>query len=123
MNQSTLWFLVAQEIIASAVGAFGILLGVAKRKPSVISIGALGLVELLLLVQFVVSIVLVAGGARAKTDTVEFFSYLVVALIVPIGAGFWALVERTRWSTMVLGVAGFTVAIMLARMEQIWFGI
>ena len=123
MNQSTLWFLVAQEIIASAVGAFGILLGVAKRKPSVISIGALGLVELQLLVQFVLSIVLVAGGARAKTDTVEFFSYLVVALIVPIGAGFWALVERTRWSTMVLGVAGFTVAIMLARMEQIWFGI
>lgn len=122
MNQSTLWFLVAQEIIASAVGAFGLLLGFAKRKPSVISIGALGLVELLLLVQFVLSVVLVAGGARAKTDTVEFFSYLVVALIVPLGAGFWAMVERSRWSTMVLGVAGFTVAIMLARMEQIWFG-
>ena len=123
MNQSTLWFLVAQEIVATAVGVFGLLLGVAKRKPSSLSIGALALVELLLLIQFVLSIVLVAGGARAKTDTVEFFSYLVVALIVPLGAGFWALVERSRWSTMVLGVAGFTVAIMLARMEQIWFGI
>lgn len=122
MNQSTLWFLVAQEVVASAVGAFGLLLGFAKRKPSLLSIGALGLVEILLLAQLVVSIVLVSGGARAKTDTVEFFSYLVVALIVPIGAGFWALVERSRWSTMVLGVAGFTVAIMQARMEQIWFG-
>jgi hypothetical protein len=122
MNQSTLWFLVAQEIVASGVGALGLLLGMAKRKPSLVSIGALALVELLLLVQLVVSIVLVAGGARAKTDTVEFFSYLVVALIVPVGAGFWALVERTRWSTMVIGVAGFTVAIMQARMEQIWFG-
>ncbi len=123
MNQSTLWFLVTQEVIAAAVGSFGLLLGMAKRKPSMISLGALGLVELLLLIQLVLSIVLVAGGERAKTDTVEFFSYLVVALIVPIGAGFWALVERTRWSTMVLGVAGFTVAIMLARMEQIWFGL
>jgi hypothetical protein len=123
VNQSTLWFLVGQEVIAAAVGSFGLLLGMAKRKPSMISIGALVLVELLLVIQFVVSIVLVAGGARAKTDTVEFFSYLVVALIVPVGAGFWALVERTRWSTMVLGVAGFTVAIMLARMEQIWFGV
>ncbi len=123
MNQSSLWFLVAQEVIAAAVGSFGLLLGMAKRKPSMISIGALALVELLLVIQFVVSIVLVAGGARAKTDTVEFFSYLVVALIVPVGAGFWAMVERTRWSTMVLGVAGFTVAIMLARMEQIWFGL
>ena len=122
MNESWLWLLVTQEVIASAVGSFGLLLGMAKRKPSMVSIGALALVELLLLVQFVLSAVLVAGGARAKTDTVEFFSYLVVALIVPIGAGFWALLERTRWSTMVLGVAGFTVAIMLARMEQIWFG-
>lgn len=122
MNSSSLWFLVAQEVIASAVGSFGLLLGMAKKKPSLVSIGALALVELLLLIQFILSVVLVAGGERAKTDTVEFFSYLVVALIVPIGAGFWALVERTRWSTMVLGVAGFTVAIMLARMEQIWFG-
>ena len=122
MNQSTLWFFVAQEVIAAGVGAFGLLLGMARRKPSLLSLSALGLVELLLLIQLIVSIVLVAGGERAKTDTVEFFSYLVVALIVPIGAGFWALVERTRWSTMVLGVAGFTVAIMLARMEQIWFG-
>lgn len=122
MNQSWLWLLVAQQVIASAAGSLGLLLGMAKRKPSMISIGALALVELLLLIQFVVSVVLVAGGDRARTDTVEFFSYLVVALIVPIGAGFWALVERTRWSTMVLGVAGFTVAIMLARMEQIWFG-
>jgi len=123
VNQSSLWFLVVQEVVAAAVGSFGLLLGMAKRKPSLISIGALGLVELLLAIQFVLSIVLVSGGARAKTDTVEFFSYLVVAMIVPIGAGFWALVERTRWSTMVLGVAGFTVAIMLARMEQIWFGL
>ncbi len=123
MNQSTLWFLVTQEVIAAAVGSFGLLLGMAKRKPSMISLGALGLVELLLLIQLVLSIVLVAGGERAKTDTVEFFSYLVVALLVPIGASFLALVERTRWSTMVLGVAGFTVAIMLARMEQIWFGL
>lgn len=122
MNQSWLWLLVTQQVVASAVGSFGLLLGMAKRKPSLISIGALALVELLLAVQFVLSIVLVVGGERAKTDTVEFFSYLVVALIVPIGAGFWAMVERTRWSTMVLGVAGFTVAIMLARMEQIWFG-
>ena len=122
MNSSSLWFLVAQEVIASAVGSFGLLLGMAKKKPSLVSIGALALVELLILVQFILSIVLVAGGERAKTDTVEFFSYLVVALMVPIGAGFWAMVERTRWSTMVLGVAGFTVAIMLARMEQIWFG-
>ena len=122
MNQDWLWFLTAQQILASSVGAFALLLGFAKRKPSLVSLGTVGLVELALVFQLILSIVLVSGGARAKTDTVEFFSYLVVALIIPIGAGFWALVERNRWSTMVLGVAGFTVAIMLARMQQIWFG-
>jgi uncharacterized membrane protein YjjP (DUF1212 family) len=65
---------------------------------------------------------LVAGGARAKTDTIEFFGYLIVAMMIPLAAGFWALVERNRWSTMVLAFAAATVAIMLARMQQIWFG-
>jgi hypothetical protein len=55
-------------------------------------------------------------------DTVEFFAYLLVAIMVPVGAGFWALVERNRWSTVILGVAALTVAIMLVRMNQIWTG-
>jgi hypothetical protein len=96
--------------------------GVAKRKPSLISLGAIGFVELGLIVQLISSIVLVAGGARAKGDTIEFFAYVLVAMIVPLGAAFWALIERTRWSTFVLAVGSLTVAIMLVRMHQIWFG-
>jgi hypothetical protein len=55
-------------------------------------------------------------------DTVEFYAYLLVAIMVPVGAGFWALVERNRWSTVILGVAALTVAVMLVRMNQIWTG-
>jgi hypothetical protein len=47
---------------------------------------------------------------------------LLVAIMVPVGAGFWALVERNRWSTVILGVAALTVAVMLVRMNQIWTG-
>lgn len=97
-------------------------MSVARRKPSLVSLSVLGLVELGLIVQTVVSILLVSAGERAKTDTVEFFGYLFVALLIPLGAGFWALVERTRWSTMVLAVAAGTVGVMVARMHQIWFG-
>jgi hypothetical protein len=107
---------------AFAVGLILLGFGMARRKPSLISLGALAFVQLGLLVQLISSIILVAGGARAKTDTVEFFAYLLVALIVPLGAAFWALIERTRWSTFVLGVGALTVAIMLVRMHQIWFG-
>ena len=105
---------------SAAVALF--VMSVARRKPSLVSLSVLGLVELGLIVQTVVSIVLVSAGERAKTDTIEFFGYLFVALLIPVGAGFWALSERTRWSTMVLAVAAGTVGVMLARMQQIWFG-
>lgn len=122
MNSASLWFTNLQIVLSTLVGIFTIVLGFAKRKPSLVSLGALAVVELAILTQLVLSIALVSGGSRAETDTVEFFSYLMVALIIPIAAGFWALVERNRWSTMVLGVAALTVAIMLFRMQQIWFG-
>jgi hypothetical protein len=107
---------------AFAVGLVLLGFGMARSKPSLISLGALAFVQLGLVVQLISSIILVVGGARAKTDTVEFFAYLLVALIVPLGAAFWALIERTRWSTFVLGIGALTVAIMLVRMHQIWFG-
>lgn len=117
------WLYNAQLIIATAVGLLGLVLGLAKRKPSGITIGALALVQLALVVQLAASVVLVISGERAKQDTVEFFAYLIVALLIPLGAAFWALIERTRWSTVVIGVGALTVAVMLVRMNQIWTGI
>ena len=115
-------FFQIQAWLALFVGLMLLAFGAAKRKPSLISIGALGLVELGLLVQLISTILMVIGGARANGDTIEFFAYVLVAIIVPLGAAFWALVERTRWSTFVLGIGALTVAIMLVRMHQIWFG-
>ncbi|MEY4437543.1 MAG: hypothetical protein RL100_1007 [Actinomycetota bacterium] len=118
------WFYLTQLAAATLIGALLVSMGLlAKRKPSGFSVGATAMVELFLLAQLVVSIALVVSGASAKQDTVEFFAYLIVALMIPIGTAFWALIERTRWSTVVLGVAGLTVAVMLVRMNQIWTGI
>jgi hypothetical protein len=114
LYQGELWF----AFIGSTVLA---VMAMAKRKPSLFSLGWLAVSELGLLVQLVVSIALVTGGARAKQDTVEFFAYLLVALMVPAAAAFWALIERSRWSTLVLSVGAFTVGVMLARMNQLWF--
>jgi hypothetical protein len=115
LYQIELWVCLAASLVPLVLAAM-------KRLPSLVSIGALAVVELMLLVQLVASIVLVIGGARAKGDTVEFFGYLITALLVPLATGFWALLERTRWSTLILGIGGLTVAVMLVRMYQIWFG-
>ena len=92
------------------------------KKPSGFSLLATAIIEALLLVQLLISIWLVISGARAETDTLEFFGYLIVSLLVPVAAGFWSLLERTRWSTVILGIGSLTVAVMLVRMNQIWTG-
>ena len=116
------WFYQVQLWVALAAGLFTLVLGLFRKLPSLWSVGSLALVELGLLIQLVNTIILTLGGERAKVDTVEFYAYLVVAAMVPIGTVFWALVERTWVSTLILGVGAFTVAVMLVRMNQIWTG-
>jgi hypothetical protein len=116
------WLYTAQLFLATAVGLLALIMGLVKRKPSGITIGALALVQIALVIQLIASIAIVISGQRAKLDTVEFFAYLIVALMIPIAAAFWALIERTRWSTVIMGVGALTVAVMLVRMNQIWTG-
>jgi len=104
------------------VGAISLLLGLVGRLPSGFSVSLAAISELTLLVQLVISIALVIQGAQAKQDTVEFFAYLITAILVPLGAVFWALLDRSKWSTVVLGVSALTIAVMLVRMHQIWTG-
>ena len=117
------WAYQFQAAFAAVVGLFAVFLGIIRRPPSWWSVGLVAVIEGFLLVQLAVSIALVATGGQAKGDTVEFFGYIITALIVPPAAIAWAVLERTRWSTLVLGVSGLTVAIMLVRMWQIWSGI
>jgi len=117
------WAYQAQLYLALAAGLFCILLGLFNRPPSWFSVGAVALVEGFLLVQLAVTIALVATGHQAKGDTVEFFGYIITALIVPPAAVAWSIVDRSRWSTVVIGVSALTIAIMLVRMWQIWSGL
>ncbi|WP_101846234.1 hypothetical protein [Zhihengliuella sp. ISTPL4] len=115
-----LWFTIVQIVVAAAAGLFCIGVGLAGRRPSDFSVGALALVEVLLIVQIVVAIVAPLTGNPPTGDLLEFWVYLVSAALLPIGAVLWALMERSRWSTVVLGVAALAIAIMLWRMQVIW---
>ncbi|MFB4348399.1 hypothetical protein [Microbacterium sp. CR_7] len=116
----TLWLTIVQIVAAAAAGVFCVALGLAGRRPSDYSVGSLALVELLLLVQVVVAIVAPFVGNPPTGDLLEYWVYLVSAVLLPIGAVLWALMERSRWSTVILGVAGIAVAIMVWRMYAIW---
>ncbi|WP_144877351.1 hypothetical protein [Microbacterium sp. 1.5R] len=115
-----LWLTLVQIAAAAAAGLFCIALGLAGRRPSDYSVGSLALVELLLVVQVVVAIAAPFAGNPPSGDLLEYWVYLVSAVLLPIGAVLWALMERSRWSTVILGVAAVAVAIMVWRMHVIW---
>ena len=114
------WFTTIQVVVAVLAGLLCLALGFAGRKPSDLSLGALAIVELLLIVQLVVAIIAPAAGNQPVGSLLEFYTYLISAVLLPIGAGFWALVDRSRWSTVVLGTAALAIAVMVYRMQQIW---
>ncbi len=116
------WWYQAQLWFGVLAGLLLVLMGLVGRKPSGFSLALVAGSEFGLLMQLIASLTLVALGQRAAIDTWEFFGYLIVAIMVPVGAAIWALVERNRWSTVVMGAGVLTVAVMLVRMHQIWTG-
>ncbi|MGO4784044.1 hypothetical protein [Cryobacterium sp. W22_MBD10_FK3] len=114
------WFTYLQLAIATSAGLLCLGLGLAGRKPTDLSMGATLLVELLLIAQLVVAIVAPLTGNQATGSLLEFYTYLVSAILLPIAGGVWALIERSRWSTVILGVVCLSVAVMVYRMLQIW---
>ena len=113
-------FTIVQVVIACVVGLVCVVLGLAGRKPNDLTVLSVAAVEVLLVAQAVVGIIAPLAGHPPTGNLVEFWAYLISALVIPPLAIFWALVERTRWSNVVLGAAAFAIAVMLWRMEQIW---
>jgi hypothetical protein len=105
---------------ATLVGVLCVVLGLLGRKPADLTILGLALVEVLLLAQVVIAIAAPAVGNPPTGNLGEFWVYLGTACLIPPAAIVWALAERTRWSTVVLGVAALAIAVMTYRMNQIW---
>ena len=114
------WFAYLQIAVAVAAGLFCLAVGFAGTIPNDLSLGATLIVEVLLVAQLVVSLLAPAFGNLPSGNPLEFYTYLISAILLLPLAGFWGLVERSKWSTVVLGVACLAAAIMLYRMLQIW---
>lgn len=115
-----LWFTYIEVGVATASGLLCIVLGLAGRRPSDLSVGSLALLELFLVAQIVIAIVSPLAGNPPSGSLLEFWVYLVSAALLPPAGVAWALLERSRWSTVVMGIAALAVAIMVWRMQVIW---
>jgi len=115
-----LWFTLVQVGIAVLAGVVGMVAGLLGRRPGDVTVGSLALIELLLIVQIVVAIISPFAGNPPSGSLLEFWTYLVSAALVPVAGAAWALIERSRWSTVIMGVAALAVAVMVWRMHVIW---
>ncbi len=115
-----LWLTIVQVVVAVAAGLFCLIAGLAGRRPSDGTVGSLALIELLLIVQVVVAIVAPFVGNPPAGSALEFWVYLVSAALLPVAGVAWALVERSRWSTVIMGVVALSIAVMIWRMQVIW---
>lgn len=53
-------------------------------------------------------------------ERATFAAYVLTLPVVPLGTGFLALKEKTRWAMGALAVGAFAVAVMSIRCQQIW---
>lgn len=81
--------------------------------------GLVLLLEVGLLAQLVVGIVKLSTDDR-DLETATFLGYLITTLLIPPLAGFWALLERTRWGPVVMVAGCLTIPVLILRLEQVW---
>ena len=81
------WFYHGAEFVAIAGGLLALVLGLIGRLPSLVSLTPLAITALGLILQIFITIGVLAAGNSAKGDVIEFYGYLITALIVAVGAG------------------------------------
>jgi hypothetical protein len=102
-----------------ALAGYALLMTALNRRMSVILLGALGVLEILLLVEVGIIVAKLAGGTH-PASLATLIGYLIAMPLVPAAAGFWGLLERTRWGPAVIAVAGLVAAVLMVRLHQIW---
>jgi hypothetical protein len=102
-----------------ALAAYALLMTALNRRMGIGLLAALGVLEILLLVLVGLIVAKLAGGGRpASLPTL--IGYLIAMPLVPVAAGFWGLLERSRWGSAVVAVAGLIAAVLMVRLHQIW---
>ncbi|WP_334169218.1 hypothetical protein [Timonella senegalensis] len=104
---------------AAFVLAWALFFAVKNRAVILKQLFAAGVVEAILVIQTITSAILLMGQSR-DLEPWEFWGYVFTILIILPAAAVWAFAERTKWSSVVLAVAAFTVIFLQMRLIQLW---
>jgi hypothetical protein len=105
--------------LSGAMVVWGLVTAVADKPPGKAQLLFAAAVEVVTIVQTVIGFEVLAQGFR-PVELATTIGYLIgIVVLIPV-AWFWANVERTRFSGVVLAVAGLAVAVMTLRLLQLW---
>lgn len=115
-------FSVAVALCSLAAAVWSFVLVARGSAPRGLLLMGIAAVEILLIAQLVIAVVLMFVS-EPPDELATFIAYLITSVLaLPIGAA-WALAERSRSSTAVLGVVCLAVPVIVLRMGDIWGGI
>ncbi len=105
--------------LAAIAGGWGLVTAAANKPPGKAQLLFAAGVEVVTLAQTVIAAVQLAGGFR-PAELATTIGYLIgVVVLIPI-AWFWANIERTRFSGVVMAIAGLSVGAMTLRLLVLW---
>jgi hypothetical protein len=102
-----------------ALAGYALLMTALNRRMGTGLLAALCVLEVLLLVLVGMIVVRLAGGGR-PAGLATLIGYLIATPLVPLAAGFWGALERSRWGPAVIAVAGLAAAVLVVRLHEIW---
>jgi phosphotransferase system glucose/maltose/N-acetylglucosamine-specific IIC component len=102
-----------------ALAGYALVMTARNRRMDVPLLTAVGVVEILLLVEVGIVVARLAGGDR-PAGLATLIGYLIAMPFVPLAAAVWGLMERSRWGPAVIAVAGLVAAVLMVRLHQIW---
>lgn len=106
-------------IVGLALAGYSLLMTALNRRMGGVLLVGLAILEIVLLVLVGLVAAQLADGKRpASLPTL--IGYLIATPLVPLVAGFWGAVERSRWGPAVIAVAGLAAAVLIVRLHEIW---
>ncbi|CAB4578087.1 unannotated protein [freshwater metagenome] len=116
------WLTVASVTVVVAAGLISVVSGIRGNPPRDLTVLGTLSVAGVLVVLLGVAIVQPLVGNPPGGNALEFWLYLVTAIAMTIAVTVWALVDRTRFGTIAMGVVSLAIAVMIVRMSIIWNG-
>ena len=110
---------IALQVICGLTALLALYYSVKNLAADLVLLGAAALVLVMWLIMLVALIVADLGGGNPP-DAVLLYGYVLSAVVLPLGAGWLALWERSRYGSVAILVMALTEMVLMVRVEQLW---